>query len=99
MNPATIVILDSLNYIKGFRYQLYCAAKEAGVRVCTVCNDLFVFERICLIEGLVIADLRCSYTRSVHRMEHDTRTRQSIRPWHASLPTFVTSPILIPITD
>lgn len=36
MNPSTIVILDSLNYIKGFRYQLYCAAKEAGVRVCTV---------------------------------------------------------------
>jgi protein KTI12 len=36
MNKDTIVILDSLNYIKGFRYQLYCAAKEAGVRVCTV---------------------------------------------------------------
>ncbi|KAF9452346.1 chromatin associated protein KTI12 [Macrolepiota fuliginosa MF-IS2] len=31
-----IVILDSLNYIKGFRYQLYCAAREAKVRVCTV---------------------------------------------------------------
>ncbi|GJJ06454.1 hypothetical protein Clacol_000646 [Clathrus columnatus] len=36
MNPSTIVILDSLNYIKGFRYQLYCAAKETGVRVCTL---------------------------------------------------------------
>ncbi|KAF8514169.1 chromatin associated protein KTI12 [Gautieria morchelliformis] len=36
MNKDTIVILDSMNYIKGFRYQLYCAAKEAGVRVCTV---------------------------------------------------------------
>jgi len=36
MNPSTIVILDSLNYIKGYRYQLYCAAKEAGVRVCTI---------------------------------------------------------------
>lgn len=36
MTKDTIVVLDSLNYIKGFRYQLYCAAKEAGVRVCTV---------------------------------------------------------------
>lgn len=31
-----IIILDSLNYIKGFRYQLYCAAREAKCRVCTV---------------------------------------------------------------
>lgn len=36
MNPHTITILDSANYIKGFRYQLYCAAREAGVRVATV---------------------------------------------------------------
>jgi len=25
-----------LNYIKGFRYQIYCAAREIGVRTCTV---------------------------------------------------------------
>jgi protein KTI12 len=34
--PNKIVILDSLNYIKGFRYQLYCAARESKVRVSTV---------------------------------------------------------------
>lgn len=32
-----IVIVDSLNYIKGFRYQMYCAAREMKVRACTVC--------------------------------------------------------------
>jgi len=32
----TILILDSLNYIKGFRYQLYCAAREMKLRTCTV---------------------------------------------------------------
>ena len=32
----TIVICDSVNYIKGFRYQMYCAAREAHARVCTV---------------------------------------------------------------
>lgn len=31
-----IIILDSLNYNKGFRYQLYCAARESKVRVCTI---------------------------------------------------------------
>ncbi|POV95726.1 hypothetical protein PSHT_15501 [Puccinia striiformis] len=31
-----IVICDGMNYIKGFRYQIYCAAREAGVRTCTV---------------------------------------------------------------
>ncbi|KAI0028793.1 chromatin associated protein KTI12 [Vararia minispora EC-137] len=30
------VIIDSLNYIKGFRYQMYCAARELKMRVCTV---------------------------------------------------------------
>lgn len=31
-----VVIADGLNYIKGYRYQMNCAAKEAGVRYCTV---------------------------------------------------------------
>lgn len=32
----TIVICDGMNYIKGFRYQLFCAAREINARVCTV---------------------------------------------------------------
>ncbi|KAF9263437.1 chromatin associated protein KTI12 [Marasmius fiardii PR-910] len=32
----TILIVDALNYIKGFRYQMYCAARELKLRVCTV---------------------------------------------------------------
>jgi protein KTI12 len=31
----TILVVDGMNYIKGFRYQLYCKAREAGVRVAT----------------------------------------------------------------
>ncbi|KAK0463552.1 chromatin associated protein KTI12 [Desarmillaria tabescens] len=31
-----IVVVDAPNYIKGFRYQIYCAAREFKVRVCTV---------------------------------------------------------------
>jgi len=36
MGQDTILIVDALNYIKGFRYQLYCAAREFKLRVCTV---------------------------------------------------------------
>jgi protein KTI12 len=36
INRDTILIIDALNYIKGFRYQLYCAAREFKLRVCTV---------------------------------------------------------------
>lgn len=36
MGQDTILIVDSLNYIKGFRYQMYCAAREMKIRVCTV---------------------------------------------------------------
>ncbi|KIO02205.1 hypothetical protein M404DRAFT_148529, partial [Pisolithus tinctorius Marx 270] len=31
-----LVIVDSLNYIKGFRYQMYCAARGIKVCVCTM---------------------------------------------------------------
>ncbi|KAI0730316.1 chromatin associated protein KTI12 [Fomitopsis betulina] len=36
MGQDTILIVDAMNYIKGFRYQMYCAAREMKVRVCTV---------------------------------------------------------------
>ena len=36
MAADKILIVDSLNYIKGFRYQMYCAAREMKLRVCTV---------------------------------------------------------------
>jgi tRNA uridine 5-carbamoylmethylation protein Kti12 len=44
MNQSTILIVDAPNYIKGFRYQMYCAAREVKLRVCTV--------RFLLISGL-----------------------------------------------
>ncbi|KDQ55858.1 hypothetical protein JAAARDRAFT_79772 [Jaapia argillacea MUCL 33604] len=36
MGQDTILIIDSLNYIKGFRYQMYCAGRELRLRMCTV---------------------------------------------------------------
>ncbi|KAL7418918.1 kti12, chromatin associated [Cryptotrichosporon argae] len=36
LSPTALVIVDSANYIKGFRYQMYCAAREAHARVCTM---------------------------------------------------------------
>jgi protein KTI12 len=35
-NSDTVLIIDAPNYIKGFRYQMYCIARELKLRVCTV---------------------------------------------------------------
>ena len=34
-----VVILDSMNYIKGFRYELYCLARNAQTTLCCVWCD------------------------------------------------------------
>ncbi|XP_037683166.1 protein KTI12 homolog [Choloepus didactylus] len=36
LNRHVVVILDSLNYIKGFRYELYCLARAARTPLCLV---------------------------------------------------------------
>jgi protein KTI12 len=40
--PNTVVLVDSLNYIKGFRYELFCVAKTCAARyavVQTMCSE------------------------------------------------------------
>jgi len=39
----SIVILDGMNYIKGWRYQLWCEAKAAGTTCCVVCSSFLFF--------------------------------------------------------
>ncbi|XP_043861285.1 protein KTI12 homolog [Dromiciops gliroides] len=34
LGPRAVVLLDSLNYIKGFRYELYCLARAARTPLC-----------------------------------------------------------------
>eukprot|EP00884_Botryococcus_braunii_P019766 jgi/Botrbrau1/6473/Bobra.0034s0047.1 len=36
LNKRTVVIMDALNNIKGYRYELWCIARAAGVRYCMV---------------------------------------------------------------
>jgi protein KTI12 len=43
LNKDNIVIVDAMNYIKGSRYQMYCAAREMQVRTCTVRFLFFSF--------------------------------------------------------
>mmetsp|Transcript_3018 Transcript_3018/g.5338 ORF Transcript_3018/g.5338 Transcript_3018/m.5338 type:complete len:301 (+) Transcript_3018:671-1573(+) len=40
LNSSSLVICDGMNYIKGFRYELYCLARAANVPSCVVfCNS------------------------------------------------------------
>ena len=36
LNAQHVVIVDSLNYIKGYRYELYCIARSVGTTHCVV---------------------------------------------------------------
>ena len=48
-NGKTLVILDSLNYIKGYRYELHCISKAAGEKhgvVWLICNEKNSIDRI-----------------------------------------------------
>lgn len=38
-NGRDTVIIDALNYIKGFRYELYCIVRQAGSTHCVVMLD------------------------------------------------------------
>ena len=42
----TIVIVDGLNYIKGYRYQMYCVARELSVRIATVSRQVLCYRSI-----------------------------------------------------
>lgn len=40
LGKDSIVVLDGMNYIKGYRYQLWCEAKALGTTCCVVCSYL-----------------------------------------------------------
>lgn len=50
LSRDSILIVDSLNYIKGFRYQMYCAAREMKLRTCTV-RPLFCTPPSCVFDN------------------------------------------------
>jgi tRNA uridine 5-carbamoylmethylation protein Kti12 len=86
LGSGTIVIVDSLNYIKGFRYQMYCAARETKVRVCTVRTyisliPIFQSSHRDLWEGCqlktVLTEKRSRYMYSHHRSNAENGTRRA----------------------
>ncbi|CAN8075436.1 unnamed protein product [Agarophyton chilense] len=36
LSASNLVICDSLNYIKGFRYEMYCTAKTSSIKYCVI---------------------------------------------------------------
>jgi protein KTI12 len=68
LGQNTILILDGMNYIKGWRYQLYCAARELKIRTCTV---RFALE---------LGDTPANMTTQVHVVA----TPEQCREWNAS---------------
>jgi protein KTI12 len=63
---TTLVILDSLNYIKGYRYELYCISKAAGERH----GVIWVTTSDCSNTN---ANNEVAKSRNVQRMDHQIR--------------------------
>ena len=40
INPEDVLIIDGSNYIKGYRYEIYCRSKEYHCTQCTIQCDL-----------------------------------------------------------
>ncbi|KAL0273735.1 UNVERIFIED_CONTAM: hypothetical protein PYX00_006344 [Menopon gallinae] len=60
ISPDELIIIDALNYIKGYRYELYCASKTSKTTQCTV---------HCLIDSKVA----WSFNESRDSSDHYTR--------------------------
>ncbi len=39
IDPKRLVILDSMNYVKGFRYELFCLVRNSKTTSCVVFCD------------------------------------------------------------
>ena len=73
-----IVIADGLNYIKGFRYQLYCEAKALQTPSCVVSIP-------CALMGCTTDSPRAAHRHARRTMSLRT-TRSS---WRIKMPTAV----------
>ncbi|KAJ1910208.1 kti12, chromatin associated [Tieghemiomyces parasiticus] len=89
VNRDDIVIADGLNYIKGFRYQLYCVARENSTTYCVV---MINFRDLCL-KNLHTSD--CRMDNLISRFEEpDGRNR-----WDSPLFTSVYTDATLPLDD
>ena len=63
LTPDTIVLADGMNYIKGYRYQMYCESKAVRTPNCVVsccCNCTFALLLFIWPPGLLSLLLRVS---------------------------------------
>jgi len=49
LNQDVVVIADGMNYIKGFRYQLFCLAKSLQTQHCVV--TMLFFSSSCYVNA------------------------------------------------
>ena len=70
MGQDTILIVDAMNYIKGFRYQMYCAARELKLRVCTVSTH----QMPCLLHYLCVGQVYVVATQELVKEWNQSRT-------------------------
>ena len=71
LGKDTIVVADGLNYIKGFRYQLYCEAKAVQTPSCVVWSSVALASKDIRHRGLLTDDLRGTCRNADRHMSQD----------------------------
>ena len=82
LSSQQTVILDSMNYIKGFRYELYCLARNAQTTLAVVFCDLplHVCQDLCDKGGYENAHPPCLFTEYAQRLERPNPTQRWDKP-------------------
>jgi len=79
-----IVIADGMNYIKGFRYQMYCEAKAMGTPSCCVSRAPFSIPRLCQIPARLTVGYTAARCNIARLLEDPQRFSRRERLSHRS---------------
>uniref|UniRef100_A0AAX7V3H8 Protein KTI12 homolog n=1 Tax=Astatotilapia calliptera TaxID=8154 RepID=A0AAX7V3H8_ASTCA len=71
VNKDDIVILDSLNYIKGYRYELFCLIKHAQTPHCLVSRQLNIHFEKMLPSNAIVVCLRVFFVKVYSLTSHE----------------------------
>jgi len=91
MSTDTVVIVDSLNYIKGYRYELYCIAREQRTSSCCVWVTLSDAnaEQLHSERGVGASETEGAHQQYPDHIFHDLRQRFEVpvekNRWEAPL--------------
>lgn len=91
LNSNNVVIIDAANYIKGYRYELYCASKAARTTQCTLFCGISKTQAWQFNNNQIDSSIESTYTKEIFdelwmRYEEPIGTNRWDSPLFTTLP-------------